>query len=551
MAVARSLLVPFVFLLIVAGGASLRVVHLDNRPMHCDEAVHAIMFGDLLEQGRYVYNPREYHGPSLCYLTLPIVRLQGMDRLTGVSEIDLRLLPAVFGVLLIALVWLLRNELGTPATLLAAVLTACSPGLVFYSRYYIQEMLLAAFTFGAVVALWRVNVVCRQGHEPNGNAAWRQSGPARAGRIIAWLVVLGLCIGMMHASKETCVIAWFAIGLAAAMTMRDLQRANWRHAVLTVLVVSLVAAFVSTLFFSSFLQNARGVVDSVATYLHYLQRAGGGGSAGPHDHPWYAYLRWLFWQPIGDGGLGSETAVGVLALAGLFAAVTGWGIDRQRRDFARFVSVYTVTLLLVYSAMPYKTPWCAVGFLHGLALIAAIGGTALWTLSVGVAGRLTASVLIAAALVHLGWQAWQANFVAYDDPRNPYVYAPTTREVPLLVERLEQIAACHPDGLAMHVQVICPDDDYWPLPWYMRDFSRVGWFRDVPSGPPAPVIVAQPALEGAIMEYLYVVQPPGQRPLYFAVENDASDQPYHLRPFVPLRVFVQRELWETYQGQGR
>ena len=47
-----------------------RLLNLDTRPMHGDEAVHAIKFGSLLEQGSYTYDPDEYHGPTLNYLSL-------------------------------------------------------------------------------------------------------------------------------------------------------------------------------------------------------------------------------------------------------------------------------------------------------------------------------------------------------------------------------------------------------------------------------------------------------------------------------------------------
>jgi uncharacterized protein (TIGR03663 family) len=538
-ATARRLVVPALLMLIVVAGGALRLVRLDNRTMHADEAVHAIKFRDLLEHNRYVYDPHEYHGPSLNCLTLPIVRWQGIDRLTDVSTTDLRLLPALCGIVLIALVWLLRDELGTVAALLAAALTACSPGLVFYSRYYIQEMLLATFSFGAIVAWWRIDRVMRAGE------------PGTRISPIGWTVLLGLCLGMMHASKETSAIAWFAMGLAGAMTMADLRRADWRRWLRTMLAAIAVAAVVSALFFSSFCQNPRGVVDSVLTYFHYLHRAGGTGSAGTLAYPWHTYLRWLFWQSGSAIGRGLETGIAVLAIPGLIAAATGWGLDERRLRFARFISLYTLAMILVYSLIPYKTPWCAVGFLHGLVLIAAIGGAVLLT-----AGRkaglgfLSVTVLaIVAALGHLGWQTYRTSFVAHDDPRMPYAFSPTARDVPRLADRLAQIAACHPDGRGMHVQVICPDDDYWPLPWYLRDFPRVGWFPSVPTGPPAPVIVAHPDLEPSILDYLYQQQPPGQRPLYIRMEQDDPDGPYSLRRSVPLRVYIQRELWLAYQAR--
>jgi uncharacterized protein (TIGR03663 family) len=163
----KQILLFALFLAVVALAAVLRLADLPNRPMHCDEAVHALKFRELLEKNEYAYDPHEYHGPILNYLTLPIAWRAGASYLTEIDETHLRLLPAVFGILLVALVWLLRRDLGWVATIWAALLTAVSPAMVFYSRYYIQEMLLVCFTFGAVIAWWRfLRSVKREGAAP-------------------------------------------------------------------------------------------------------------------------------------------------------------------------------------------------------------------------------------------------------------------------------------------------------------------------------------------------------------------------------------------------
>jgi len=574
---------------VLAGAAAFRLVDLANRPMHCDEAVHAVKFGRLLERGDYVYNPWEYHGPSLNYLTLPVARAASAERLTQITETHLRLVPAVLGIVLVGLVWLVRDELGRAAALAAALLTAVSPALVFYSRYYIQEMLLVTFTFGAIVALWRYARLAR----PAAPAADR---PRRATwlRQGLWLVLLGLCIGMMHATKETCAIALLAMAIPAAVWLprsarvsrpvsgsarvsrprRDVDRrsppdserpsadeggsvrrpattgegraaARMNHLLLAGLVVLLAAAGVSALFFSSFLEHPRGVVDSYATYLHYLSRASGEGSAGSQIHGPDYYFRVLFWWHRPGGPVWTEATIAALALVGIVAGVAGRGLGPGRPTSVRFLVVYTLILTAVYSALPYKTPWCALGFLHGTILLAGVGATVLVRAAPGYALKAVAILLLAAAVGHLAWQAHRASFVAHEDPNNPYVYAHTTGEVLSLVERVEAMAATHPDGRAMPIQVICADDDYWPLPWYLRGFPRVGWFGRMPHGPPAPLIVTQPALKPSLSEYLYVDQPPGHRHLYVPVPKDAEQDHWQLRPHVPLGMYARLDLWQA------
>src|SRR5688500_11871403 len=90
-------------LLIAAGGLAIRLPRLAERPMHCDEAVHAEKFKELWINGRYVYDPHEYHGPTHYYAALPIVWLSRTPDYDHLSEATLRLTPVLFGVLLIAL----------------------------------------------------------------------------------------------------------------------------------------------------------------------------------------------------------------------------------------------------------------------------------------------------------------------------------------------------------------------------------------------------------------------------------------------------------------
>jgi predicted membrane-bound mannosyltransferase len=85
------------FVCAVLGALLFRVVRLDVRPMHHDEANQAVKFGDLLERGEYRFDPNDHHGPSLYYLTLPVARVAGETTLAELSETTLRLVPALFG----------------------------------------------------------------------------------------------------------------------------------------------------------------------------------------------------------------------------------------------------------------------------------------------------------------------------------------------------------------------------------------------------------------------------------------------------------------------
>jgi uncharacterized protein (TIGR03663 family) len=527
----------------VAVASALRLGQLDIRPMHCDEAVHASKFGRLLERGEYRYDPQDYHGPTLNYLTLPVAWATSTAQLADATETQLRLVPALAGIALVAATWLLRDLVGDLAAVFAAMFCAVSPAMVFYSRYYIQEILLVLFTFGAMAALLRLSRLGDVSAGVSADAA--RSRRPRNGHFVAWLVACGACIGLMHASKETFVIPVAAMGVAAAATLPPLRRAGPARLAKAGALVAVVGLGTSSLFHSSFLTNPQGAIDSLATYLVYFQRAAGDGGAAAHVHSGDYYFRVLFWWHSDGGAVWTEVAVLVLATIGGVAAATGRDIAPAHRSAALFVAAFTVLTAAAYSAFPYKTPWCALGFLHGTILLAGVGAAAFCRSMTSRAGRLLAGALILAALGHLAWQAWRASFPACADPTNPYVYAHTTPDVPELARRVKQLAGVHPDRAAMRVQVVCPADDYWPLPWYLRDMTRVSWCSQVPGGSPAPLLITQPSLENDLAEYAMASQPPGERYLYVPLRPGPPQRDWLLRPDVPLSVFLRFDLAEA------
>ena len=507
---------------------ALRLPRLQQRPMHTDEAVHAIKFGQLLAEGVYTYDPHEYHGPTLNYLTLIPARLACADKLTQVDEFTLRVVPVFFGVCLVLLLLLTADGLGGKAAAYAAVLTAVSPAMVFYSRYYIQEMLLVCFTFGAIVSGYRYT----------------------QNKSTMWALLTGIFIGLMHATKETCIIAFGSMLLALSLVLlMQRQKGSFASLVKAIkpshLIGCLAAgAIVSALFHSSFLTNPRGILDSVRTYTTYFDRA---GSNTLHIHPWYYYLKMLIYSRYGDGPIWTEAIIVLLAVVGAIAAITRRGLSFGHVHLLRFIALYTLILTVVYSAIPYKTPWCMLGFLHGMILLAGVGAVVLVKLVPNVLPRLVLLLLLFDASAHLTWQACRNNYRYYVDSRNPYVYAHPTKEVFTVVEKIEKYAGVHEDGHDMQVQVICPEDDYWPLPWYLRSFSKVRWsdkvVDDVPS---APLIITSDKMEKTLANKLYVSTPFEERQMYMFL----FDEPYYvwLRPKVKLLGFVRKDLWDSFQG---
>ena len=510
---------------------ALRLPRPARRPMHGDEAVHADKFADLLEREEYVYDRNEYHGPTLNYFSLVPAWLSSVGTYAEMTEFTVRIVPVFFGVLLVVLSLFLLDGLGRWGCVCAAVLTSISPAMVFYSRYYIQEMLLVCFTFGAICFGYRYT----------------------QRRNVVWAVLTGVCLGLMHATKETCIIAFGAMLAALWIVMylrkgehaggfaEDIRGVRPWHFIATVAA----GAIVSALFYSSFFKNPGGVLDSFRTYATYFDRA---GNNQIHEHPWYYYLKMLIYSRYGRGPIWSEALIVLLAVAGGAAVLTRRGLPAVNMDFLRFILFYTLTMVVLYSVIRYKTPWCMLGFLHGMILLAGLGAVVLLRLAPNVLPRLIIMCLLLEGSVHLLWQAYAGNYIYDSDSRNPYVYAHPTKEVFEIVRRVEEYTRGHEDDPNMAIEVICPGDDYWPLPWYFRSYSTVHWANSVRGRTGfASVILASPSVEAALTDKFYDESIAfEQRQMYLYL----FDKPYYLwlRPQVRLLGFVRKDLWETHQA---
>ncbi|MFC1782385.1 flippase activity-associated protein Agl23 [Planctomycetota bacterium] len=522
----------FICAIVLTVAAALRLPQLSLRPMHTDEAVHAVKFGELLEEGQYRYDPYEYHGPTLYYLTLFTAWLSGAHNLSELTEHTLRIITAIFGVGTILFFLLLADGLGRTAAFFGALLTAISPVMVFYSRYYIHETLLVFFSFLVIAAAWR----------------YRQSNS------VGWLLLAGAGIGFIHATKETCIIVYGAmvaslllcrIGKGQNEILRGAQNGTsspnddkvkkgktgsiikGKH-LIAALLVGMVVSF---LLYSSFFTNLQGPRDSLRTYATYLGRADG---RGVHDHPWYYYLKMLIYTKDAPGPWWSEGLIMVLALVGFMAAIIGKGIAKSNIRLLRFIAFYTLMMTAAYSIIPYKTPWCMLGFLHGMIILAGVGAVVLVRMMPIMSGRVIISLLLIAGAFHLTHQAYRANFRFFADQRNPYVYAHTVSDVKRLAGLIQDIASAYPAGNDLPIKVIAEADNYWPLPWYLRKFPQTGYWRQAPQDVNEPLVIVGPVWQPSIEEKL---------------EGAYHPEYYGLRPTVQLKVFIRNDLWEAFIKQ--
>ena len=505
-------------LLALGLGLALRIPDLGHRPMHTDEAILGFKFGELLETGTWIYDPADYHGPALPYLTLPFAWGAGQSEISGVSEELLRSVPLAFCVATMLATLLLARGLGASSCGWAMLFVAVSPMFVYFSRYYIMEMLLVFFTLAAIASGWRYYCSRRP----------------------FWAVTLGASLAMMHAAKETCVIHYFgmAAGVAGCWICGFLRPAagpdfknalpfRWGDLKLALAAFGIVWFLMFSSFFSNFPQ---GLIESITTYESYLNRAEGSG----HEKPWFYYLKLLLGQR-NDYYFSTEAGVYLLAVVGVVSAFVRRPSGNECTQLPRFLAIYAVAVGATYSLIAYKTPWTIMGFHHAVILLAGFGATSLFVLFNHAMARVAVTGLIGAICLHLGYQAKLATGKRFEaDTRNSYVYSHTSTAFLKLLHRIEKLSEVKGEDGSLRIDVI-HSESAWPLPWYLRDRRHDLQFPRQYSEnmlTETDVIVTEPAMAEELRLRL------GSE---FTEDGFQSLRPNHF-----LTVFIRTSLWQAF-----
>lgn len=623
----------------------LRFYWLTVRPFHHDEGVNGHFLTGLIKDGLWKYDPANYHGPILFYYSLAFTKIFGVD------TIPVRASVAIFGVLMVVLVFYLKRYLGTIGTLSAAFLIAVSPGMVYISRYFIHEIIFIFLSLAIVVAVVRfidqekagwgagaymfsiiftllapfpvliakfiggtsdgavstlrfvlfVLIAAAAAYATKRLMAWRDGRPI-------YLILASAAASLLFATKETAFITLGTMVIAAVcvwawrrFTLAEFYEKNWLKlvvgfhiAVVAVLVykrnvVADAAAWLSSTFMTEgsrsndpfvyysillmivlaiaawfvflserYRKNDSTITEPVDLTFSRFRSALGtptstaiifGGMAFVFvalivvmftsfftyaDGFWKFFEAYAIWKNTGDTAhtqngfwghlkwaMKVESAIVILSFLGIFIAYA-----RGKHRFAMFSGLWALGLLLAYSIIPYKTPWLLLSFLLPMCLA---GGYALNELMNSREVLLKASTAIlalvgAAVLFH---QSYQHNFVRHDDEEMTYVYAHTRRGFHDLMDKVYHYAEKSGKGKEARIEIVTPD--YWPMTWYLKDYTQAMFNGSPVDTSTAEIIIAKKDQQDQIMIQKYA-------PHYKYVGV------YPLRPGVNLVLLVRNNL---------
>ena len=428
----------------MALAAALRVTLLDIKPPHFDEGVNGWFADQMTRSGFFRYDPTNYHGPLHFYAVFLSQTLLGRNLWA------LRL-PAVIASLLA--VWSIlrfREPFGATAARIAALAMALSPAYVFYGRYSIHESWLVFFSS---LFLWGVLGLWEKGER----------------RFL--FAVLAAASGMIL-TKETYVVhagsfllagivLWLWQKILPSRPQLPVARQQWTWKDLgngaTLALLAIIFFYSGT--FLAF-PALSGLFETFAAWFHTGVEAAGHEKTtyqiGPLNYYWVALMARYEWP----------------ALLGLALCLQFIAPSEAR---LRYIAIYGFGVLLAYSLIPYKTPWCVISILWPFYLM--LGSTAFTQIEqrIGRLGDLILRLVIAISLIASAFSSIRLNFFRFTDEKEPYVYVQTYHEIETLTKPLLEMARRDPRYYHVRGQVVL--DSYYPLPWMLGDFTQIGYYK--------------------------------------------------------------------------
>jgi uncharacterized protein (TIGR03663 family) len=480
-------------ILIVLFALIIRLFDLGDRVFHHDESIHASFTLKLLENGQYSYNPA-YHGPFLFHSTALVFHILGINDTTA------RLIPVFFGVATIAVLFLFKKELGKRGVLWSAFLLSFSPSMVYFSRFFRNDMIIVFCTL-AIVA---------------GGARYVENlhSPKR----FPYLILVASSLAIAVSSKENAYLVILMFGAYAGIYFSYRFYSDWKKEKLSlkkalrlkssallpflpeILISGILFLFIVMFFYTSLFRNnvsPFSIVERAFSHwmeMHKIERIGG---------PFYYYIPIL---------LVYESPIIFFGTVGLVHFLKN---KNKNIPFFLFLSYWAIASLILYSYLQEKVPWLVVHIVLPFGILA---GAYLGEFSsltpvkekqisrkedrnseadeISISGRnnsrtrtLLAGVLAFTLIISLV-QCISVNFYRSMEADELMTHTQASPDIRELMEKIEGFNR-GPENIKL--DVVDPYNLYWPLPWYLRDYEKAAYSRNTPTNTKYDAIIVPAA----------------------------------------------------------
>src|SRR5262250_926218 len=439
-----------IYLVVFLIAVFLRTYDLGIRPYHHDESIHAFFSWRILENGLgdYKYDP-VYHGPLLYYTSALMMWLFGDSDFTG------RLSAVVFGLGVVAFAWPLRRYLGRWGALAFLLLVTFSPSWTYFTRFVRHDIYLALCNLGTIYFVFRY-------------------GETRRPRYL--YVAAVFFAGAFTDKEDMYLLTPLFLGALAIMLLWGVGRGEQRlsgavqettsllrRSIVPILTSMVIFCSIWALLYTSFGYHPEKwfAVREALTYWigqQQIKRIGG---------PWYYYVPELvLYEPL----------ITFPALAMAIGAIS----QKPAPDrFIRFLVVWGLGSLFIYSWAQEKVPWLLIPQLLPLTLLSAA-----WfgrVIETGAIKRPAAALATAAVAALTLWSLIEANFL-YDAPRpdqdpnhrreTMLSYVQSTYDIHKVMDRIEDVG--EKLGTGDKTRLAVSGNATWPFSWYLRHYP-VNW----------------------------------------------------------------------------
>ena len=469
-------------LLIILFALLIRLFNLGERVFHHDESIHASFTLKLLETGQYSYDPA-YHGPFLFHSTAAIFYFLGINDTTA------RLIPVFFGVATISLLFLLRKELGKRGVLWSAFLLSFSPSMVYFSRFFRNDMIIVFCTLATVIG------------------GTRYFENLHSSKRYPYLILAASSLAIAVSSKENAYLIILMFGAYAGIYFLYRFYSDWKKEKLSlkkalvlkssaissflpeILLSGVFFIFIVMLFYTSLFRYQESLFSIVGKAfshwmeMHKIQRIGG---------PFYYYIPIL---------LVYESPIILFGTLGLIHFLKK---KDENAPFFLFLSYWAVVSLMLYSYLQEKVPWLVVHIVLPFGILAGAylgeffprasenrqhesllraedmsSGTDKKP-TLGIKSSRTHTLLagiLALTLTISLVQCISVNFYRSMEPDELMTY---TQASPDIRELMEKIGGFDSGPETLRIYVVDADNLYWPLPWYLRDYEKAAYYTEPP-----------------------------------------------------------------------
>ncbi len=482
------------FLVILLGALLFYYAGLSLKPPHADEGVNGFFVNQIWQNGFFVYDPTNYHGPLLFYL------FQVSEKIFGFGVSSFRIVTATFSLLTVGVILKCREELGRHAVFFTALALAFSPGMIFFGRSAIHESVFVFFQVLWIMGFLRL-----------------RERMDRKGFLCFSLGLLG-CLLL----KETFallgisfLLAWSWMEISPkilSLINKKIESPGPKSSEpdkIYLLKLCLVVVFAWLFVYTGFFHNWKGASDFFIAFMPWM-KTGVGGSG--HEKPYYYWLDLIMrYEWVGVVGIAA-------ALPGVISS--SWKV--------RFFSSLALINGFIYSVIPYKTPWCIISILWPFFVLAGLYMASLVD-KVRLRSSLFSMLLMCAVAVAMGhsmFAAYKLNFVNYADPAEPYVYVQTKNDIKIVEDIIRKKILTSPDFKDAKMQVNVKDS--WPLPWLFSHFPHVEFGNE--NEPPlagADIIFTEQSVNNNNLAGSYLARKidlrDAREPIYVYLKNSAFE----------------------------